>query len=111
MLQSFYFLFHSSFCREQHNGNMTVIQIRFQMFTQFQSIHFGHHNIRNYQTYPGIGKNRKCFHSITCHQYMIQAGKLALEKRQHIFIVFYNQNRRQFLVSHFRTPHFRLFLR
>ena len=50
---------------------MTIIELRLQMFTQFQSIHLGHHNIRNNQIDRMFSQHFQRFYTIDGCQHLI----------------------------------------
>ena len=52
-------------------GNMAIIELRLQMFTQFQSIHLGHHNIRNNQIDRMFSQHFQRFYTIDGCQHLI----------------------------------------
>ena len=91
-IHSFQRILYPWFCSQQYNRNMIYISILFQFMAQFQTIHFRHHYITDYQVGHFFQNVIICLLTITANCHFIFIRQFLLQISPDFLFIFDHQH-------------------
>ena len=98
-MQAFQLVFYIGFGRQNNDRNVASTDVLLDILTQFDSVHYRHHNVGDDDIYLIIFQLLQRFFTVSGFQSIEQPGQTAAEIMAYFLIVFHNKDSAAFFVT------------